>query len=66
MMVKINLDEFEDIKDDIDFAKKLLNEYYYLVTPSDVFFAKNFFRIVSLQIFYLKLFVDYLHNKGKD
>jgi tyrosine aminotransferase len=26
MMVKINIDEFEDITGDVDFAKKLLNE----------------------------------------
>jgi tyrosine aminotransferase len=46
MMVKINIDEFEGIEDDVDFCKKLLNEECVLVFPSQCFFAKNFFRMV--------------------
>jgi tyrosine aminotransferase len=68
MMVKINIDEFEDITDDVDFAKKLLNEQYCLVFPSECFFAKNFFRMVSSFILAnsnLLLFLDYLHNHKK-
>jgi len=46
MMVKIELEEFEDIADDIDFSKKLLAEQYCLVFPSQCFFAKGFFRMI--------------------
>lgn len=34
MMVKIDLEEFKDITDDIDFCKKLLEEECALVFPS--------------------------------
>jgi tyrosine aminotransferase len=47
MMVKIEVEEFTDISDDLDFCKKLLTEQCCLVFPSMMFFAKNFFRIVS-------------------
>ena len=46
MMVKIDINEFEDIIDDIDFCKKLLAEQYCMALPSQCFFAKNFFRII--------------------
>jgi len=46
MMVLIEHDEFEDIEDDVDFCKKLLNEQNAFVLPSTCFFAKNMFRIV--------------------
>jgi len=46
MMVGIEIAEFKDIEDDLDFAKKLLNEACVLVFPSQCFFAKNFFRII--------------------
>lgn len=46
MMVGIDCNEFEDVSDDIDFAKKLLHEQGVLVFPSQCFFAKNFFRII--------------------
>jgi tyrosine aminotransferase len=48
-MVKINIDDFEDIVDDVDFCKKLLHEEAVLVFPSSCFFAKNFFRVVICQ-----------------
>lgn len=46
MMIRIDTHEFSDIKDDVDFCSKLLNEQCCLVFPSQCFFAKNFFRIV--------------------
>ena len=46
MMVKLEMDEFDDIVDDIDFCKKLLAEQYCLCFPSQCFFAKGFFRII--------------------
>lgn len=46
MMVQIDHNEFEDIEDDVDFCKKLLNEQYCFVLPSTCFFAKDMFRIV--------------------
>ena len=46
MMVLIDTDEFEDIIDDVDFCKKLLNEQYCFVLPGKCFFTKNMFRIV--------------------
>jgi len=46
MMVRVKMDEFEDITDDVDFCKKLLNEQYCFVLPSKCFFAKDMFRIV--------------------
>ncbi len=46
MMVKIDIEEFADIKDDVDFCQKLLNEEFCLVFPSTCFFSKNFFRVV--------------------
>ena len=47
MMVKIKPEVFADIIDDVDFCKKLLNEQCCLVFPSQCFFAKNFFRVVT-------------------
>lgn len=49
MMVRIHLDEFEDIKDDVDFCKKLLTEECTLTFPAQCFFAKDAFRIVICQ-----------------
>lgn len=46
MMVKIEVEEFRDIEDDIDFSKKLLAEQCTLVFPSQCFFAKGFFRMI--------------------
>lgn len=46
MMVKIDLEEFEGIADDVDFCVKLLHEQCCLVFPSTCFFAKGFFRII--------------------
>ena len=48
MMVRIDIEEFEDVTDDLDFAKKLLAEQCCLVFPSVCFFEKNFFRIVPI------------------
>eukprot|EP00347_Sterkiella_histriomuscorum_P004567 403359972 len=49
MMVKINMEEFADIEDDIDFCKKFLNEECTLIFPAQCFFASNGFRIVICQ-----------------
>ena len=49
MMVKIDISEFRDIVDDVDFCKKLLNEEFCLCFPSQCFFAKNSFRVVISQ-----------------
>lgn len=46
MMVRIDIKEFADIEDDVQFCSKLLNEQCCLVFPSSCFFAKNFFRVV--------------------
>lgn len=63
MMIKIDIEEFADIVDDIDFCKKLLAEEYCMVLPSQCFFAKNFFRIVTIYLLFLySLIVDYLHD----
>ena len=50
MMVRIDIDELADITDDLDFAKKFLHEQCCLVFPSQCFFEKNFFRIVSFGV----------------
>lgn len=49
MIVRINLDEFKDIEDDIDFCKKLLTEECTLTFPAQCFFSNNGFRIVICQ-----------------
>ena len=46
MMVKIDIDEFDDIADDIDFCKKLLTEKNVLTFPSQCFFERGFFRMI--------------------
>jgi tyrosine aminotransferase len=46
MIVKINIEEFKDIKNDFEFSKMLLEEQTCLVFPGQVFFAKNIFRMV--------------------
>lgn len=46
MMVRIDIDYFEDIIDDVDFVKKLLAEQNCFVFPSSCFFEKNMFRVV--------------------
>lgn len=46
MMVRINVEEFADISDDVQFCQKLLQEECCLVFPSQCFFSKNFFRVV--------------------
>jgi aspartate/methionine/tyrosine aminotransferase len=50
MMVRIKIEEFKDIQDDQDFCVKLNEEEAVLPTPSCCFFAKNFFRIVSIVV----------------
>lgn len=49
MMVRINMEDFEDIQDDLDFCKKLLNEECVLVFPARCFFSKDAFRVVICQ-----------------
>lgn len=51
MMVRIHLEEFDDIADDLDFCKKLLNEECVLVFPARCFFSKDGFRVVICQSF---------------
>lgn len=46
MMVRLDLDEFADIDNDVDFCKKLLAEQCCFVLPSKCFFSENMFRIV--------------------
>jgi len=46
MMVAFDVNEFKDIKDTEDFAIKILEEECVLLFPSEVFFAKGFFRII--------------------
>ena len=46
MMVRIELDKFSDIEDDVDFCKKLLHEQNCLTFPSQCFFEKGFFRMI--------------------
>ena len=45
-MIGIDIETFKDIEDDIDFAKKLLNEKFVLVFPCQAFFARNLMRII--------------------
>jgi len=45
MLVKIEPEQFSDIKDDLDFAKKLLKEQYILMLPGRVFNYENHLRI---------------------
>ena len=46
MMIKIVIDQFKDIKDDVDFCKKMLIEERVFLMPSECFFEKNMFRVV--------------------
>jgi tyrosine aminotransferase len=46
VMVEVLIDQFHDIKDDVDFCKKLLEAENVMVLPGQAFNAPNFFRIV--------------------
>jgi tyrosine aminotransferase len=46
MMVRIDIDHFADIADDVDFVKKLLAEQNAFCFPSTCFYEKNMFRVV--------------------
>eukprot|EP01084_Bolivina_argentea_P255534 429826_1 len=46
LMVKIELKKLKGIKNDIDFANKLLNEQAILCLPGTIFNMKNYFRAV--------------------
>jgi len=46
MMVKIDIEAFKDIEEDVDFCKKLLAEEQVFCLPSKCFAAKNLFRVV--------------------
>lgn len=46
MLVRIDMDKFECIQDDVDFCKKLLHEESVLLFPGQCFFTKNVFRVV--------------------
>lgn len=45
-MIEIKVDEFEDIKSDVEFANKLLNEKAVFLLPGQCFGIPNFVRIV--------------------
>ena len=46
MMINIDMTQFKDIEDDVDFAVKMMNEECVLLFPGYCFFTKNAFRIV--------------------
>lgn len=46
VMVGLDLNVFKDIKDDMDFTQKLLNEESVFVLPGQCFQMDNFFRVV--------------------
>jgi aspartate/methionine/tyrosine aminotransferase len=46
MQTKINVEEFNGIEDDMQFAQMLLNEELVFVLPGRGFNAPNYFRIV--------------------
>lgn len=46
LMAKIELEKFPDIKDDLEFSQKLLNEQSVGVFPGKCFNVDNFMRIV--------------------
>jgi aspartate/methionine/tyrosine aminotransferase len=46
MMVRIDIEHFEDVSDDKDFCLKLLAEQNAFCFPSSCFFEKNMFRAV--------------------
>jgi tyrosine aminotransferase len=46
MYIMIGIDDLKDIEDDVDFAKKLVEEESVFVLPGSVFRMPNFFRIV--------------------
>ena len=46
LMVKIELNELNGIKNDIDFSNKLLREQGILVLPGTIFGLSNYFRCV--------------------
>ena len=46
MMVRIDFEEFEGIKDDVEFCKMLLHEQNCLTFPSKCFFEEGFFRMI--------------------
>ena len=46
MMVCIDISQFKDIENDVDFCKKLLAEEYILCMPGSCFFFDNGFRLV--------------------
>lgn len=43
----IEVEKFEDIKDDVDFTQKLLAEECILVLPGTIFQIPNYVRLVS-------------------
>ena len=46
LYMRVKFEEFEDIRDDMEFCQKLLEEQCCLLIPSKCFFAKDFFRMV--------------------
>ncbi len=46
MMVRIDMSTFQDIEDDVDFAKKLVDEEYVVTLPGKVFRSPNYVRLV--------------------
>jgi tyrosine aminotransferase len=46
-MIQIEVDKLADIKDDMEFCQKLLNEEFVFTLPGSCFQAPNFFRVVT-------------------
>lgn len=46
VMLQIEVDKFKDVKDDLEFAQKLLDEELVFVLPGSIFLLPNFVRLV--------------------
>ncbi|MES1914291.1 MAG: hypothetical protein MHM6MM_006381 [Cercozoa sp. M6MM] len=47
LMIKVDIAKFRNINNDVDFARRLLNEQFVFVLPGKCFGADNFFRVVT-------------------
>jgi len=46
-MVRVEVSEFKDLADEVEFAQKLLSEEFVFVLPGRVFGLENYFRVVT-------------------
>jgi tyrosine aminotransferase len=46
LMVQVDCSKFKDIKDDVEFSEKLVQEELVVVLPGQIFKSPNFFRVV--------------------